>query len=155
MKGFTVIELVVSISISLLVAGGIIANYNTYNTNQLLKQTALTLKNNLRLLESKAAAGEKPTTVCTTLEGWMITFSTNSYTYKAKCNIEAVTDETIISLPTGVSFETLPLPNPIIFNVLARGTNLDSTISITLSGFGKQYSLQLSPGGDMSDLKFQ
>lgn len=161
MKGFTLIEVIVTVAISLLVTGFIIVNYNSYNDIQLLKQSALTLKNNLRFAQSNAFSGEKPTSaapspapaICTTLVGYTITFAASGYVLQALCNPEGLQAAVVsVVLPSGVSFS--PPPSAITFNSLSRGTSLDTSENIILSGFGKLYTLEVSPSGDISDLGY-
>lgn len=154
-QGFTLIELVVTIAISLFITGGIIVNYNSYNSTQTLKQAALTFKNNLRFLQSKANNGEKPGVACTTLSGWTVSLYTNTYTYEANCDDTLTGNPTVVTLPSGVSFTAIPNPNTITFRVLSRGTDLASYADIVLLGSGKTYTVRISPSGDISDIGLQ
>jgi prepilin-type N-terminal cleavage/methylation domain-containing protein len=155
MKGFTLIEVVVSISISLIVTGLIIANYNSYNDIQTLKQAALTLKNNLRFIQSKAGSGEKPVSGCTELLGWTITFiDASSYKYQPSCSDGLVDPVTTVDLPPSVKFTT-PIPPSFTMNVLTRGTSLSSDTPILLTAVGKTYQLFISTSGDISDKGLQ
>lgn len=151
MKGFTLIELMVAVSIGLVVTGMVVVNYNAYNTTQVLKQAALTLKNDIRFVQTKASTGVKPYASCSTLTGWNMTFASTGYTYSANCNGSAAGDVTTVSYPPGITLSTLPSPNPVTFYVLARGTSLGNTATLTLSGNGKQYTILLGKNGDVSD----
>lgn len=162
MKGFTLIEVVVTVAVTLMVTGFIIVNYNSYNNYQLLKQSALTLKNNMRFAQSNSYSGEKPTSaapspapiICTTLVGYTITFQALGYVLQPQCNPEGLKPAIIsVTLPSGVTFA--PVPAPLTFNALSRGTSLDSAVDIIFSGYSKQYTLEVSPGGDVSDKGFQ
>lgn len=146
--------MVVSIAIGLLLTGLIIANYNSYNDIQVLKQAALTLKNNFRFAQSKAMSGDKPSQ-CTQLSGYSVTFTDASdYSIRALCNPEGLEGAAQnVTLPAGVMFS--PPPPTITFNVLSRGTTLPAVATITLVGFAKQYVLDVSPSGDISDLGLQ
>jgi prepilin-type N-terminal cleavage/methylation domain-containing protein len=153
MKGFTLIEVVVSVAVALVVTGFIIVNYNSYNDVQALKQAALTLKNNLRFAQSKASTGEKPAS-CSRLSGYTISFTSMSYSIEALCAPEGLVGARVaVSLPGGVLFS--PIPDSFSFNVLSGGTTLGSTTVLRLVGSGKQYDIQVSPGGDVSDLGMQ
>jgi hypothetical protein len=145
----------VAVSVGLVVSGLVIVNYNTYNTTQVLKQAALTIKNYIRFIQTKASSGEKPTAGCTTLTGWDMTFSQSSYSYRPNCDGVPTGVATTIYLPSGVTISSLPSQNPITFFVLARGTNLDSATTITLSGSGKQYGIQIGNNGEISDIGIQ
>lgn len=155
MKGFTLIELMVAVSVGLVVTGMVIVNYNSYNTTQVLRQAALTLKNDIRFVETKAATGVKPSVACATLNGWNMTFTANGYSYAANCNGVATGGSTTISFPTGVSITSFPSPNPVLFSVLAKGTNMDSDATIRISSYDKVYMLYLGKNGDISDGGFQ
>lgn len=148
--GFTLIELMVSVGIIMVTLGGMIANYNGYNNRQTLKQTALTLKNNLRFAQAKALSGEKPTSNCTELIGWTISFTSGTYTLQAQCTPQGSQGALVsVVLPTGVVFS--PVPSTITFRVLSRGTGLASVAPLSLVGFDQTYNLEVSPGGDISD----
>jgi len=153
-KGFTLVEVIVSVGIAISLIGAIIVNYNAHNDTQTLKQAALTLKNDLRLAQSKALAGEKPASDCTELVGYSITFSVGSYSLRAQCSPEgAIGPTTTVTLPSGVTFS--PLPSSFTFRVLSRGTTLAGVTPITLMGFAKSYRLEVSTGGDISDKGLQ
>ncbi len=155
MKGFTLIELLVSVGIGLTVTGMVVANYNSYNTTQALKQTALTMKNDIRFVQTKASSGVKPSDVCTAstpLDGWKITFSASEYTYGAICAGVSSSETTTITLPKSVTITTLPSPNQVLFSVLSRGTNLPADAPIILTSSGKNYEILLGKNGNISDL---
>ena len=78
LRGFTLIEMAVAVGISLVIIGGVLSNYNNYNDTQKVKQGAQTLKNNLRFAQGLAFAGKKPTSGCTELEGYRVTFARDS-----------------------------------------------------------------------------
>lgn len=155
MKGFTLIELMVAVSVGLVVTGMVIVNYNSYNTTQILKQAALTLKNDIRFVQTKASSGVKPYASCNTLVGWNMTFTSTGYTYVANCDGVATGDVMTVLYPPGITLASLPSPNPITFYVLSRGTNLGSMATLTLTGNAKQYVVQLGKNGDVSDSGIQ
>lgn len=180
--GFTLLEMVVSVSIGLLLTGWVIANYNSHNDVQTLKQAGLTLKNDLRFAQTKALSGEKPTPtpptpnptptpICTQLVGYTVTFCTaqyhpqpictwgagsqQSYAIQAFCNPEgALGMITTTLLPNGVTFSP-STPNSFVFKVLAQGSSLSATTPLTLDGFGKQYIVSVNPDGGIDDKGLQ
>jgi prepilin-type N-terminal cleavage/methylation domain-containing protein len=154
--GFTLIELMVAVGVMLTVATSVIVNYNSYNSTQALKQAALTAKNNIRLIQTKAASGEKPPgVVCASLTGWSMTYTATSYAYRPVCDDAPAGLPTTIAVSDGITVSSLPAANPLIFYVLARGTNLQSATNIIFSGSGKEYVLQIQPNGDISDIGLQ
>lgn len=151
-KGFTLIELIVAIGISLLAVGGLIVNYNNYNDNQRLKQAALTLKNNLRFAQTQAVSAKKPASGCTQLVGYTVSFTSGTYAIVGACTEGAVGDVLSVTLPSGITFS--PVPSSFIFDVLNRGLVGSDVVTITLVGITKSYRIQVSAGGDINDLGF-
>lgn len=151
-SGFTLIELIVVVSISLLAVGGLIVNYNNYNDNQKLKQAALTLKNNLRYAQTLAASAKKPASGCTQLVGYGVQFASSSYTITAQCTEGAVGESLVTTLPAGITLS--PVPSPITIDVLTRGLVPSDAVTITLVGITKSYRIQMSVSGDINDLGF-
>lgn len=156
--GFTIIELVVVVGILAVVAGGVIANYNNFNESQRIRQAALTLKTNLRLAQTNAIAGNKPTApyTCAELVSYVVAFSPTSYSIQAKCaDPESLQGGIVLTaLPSGITLTTVPLTAVIEFNVLDQGTSVPSDLSITLSGVVKSYTILVTPNGTISDLGF-
>ena len=153
MKGFTFIELLVAVGLSLLLVGAIIVNYNSYNDDQKLKQAALTFKNNLRFAQTQAFSGKKPSSGCTQLIGYTVSFTSSAYTIQAKCSEGMVGETWATPLPTGIIFS--PLPSSFTFGVLSQGLLGSDAVTVTLAGSSKSYGIQVSPGGDINDLGFQ
>lgn len=159
-RGFTLIEIVITMGISLLLMAGVIINYNTYNDTQKLKQAALTVKNDFRFYQAKALSGEKPVDptgvqtpdqFCRQLLGYQVTFASSSYTFKAKCNPDqpSAPDKTY-TLPQTIAFS--PVPASFVFLVVSRGTTLSTVTQIILASSSRQYTVNVSPGGDISDV---
>lgn len=136
--GFTLVELLVAVSILGIIFGIGISQYIRFNRRQLVEQTALTLKNNLRLAQNKAIAGEKPSD-CLTLEGYKVVFisggeeNPDSYKIIPSCGGWESENVLVFEIPKAVRFS--PLPSPILFKTLALGTNLTQDMTITLKGF--------------------
>lgn len=153
MKGFTLIELIVTVGVVLLIAGGVVANYNNYTDNQRVRQAALTLKNDLRFVQARAFSAEKPTGGCSELVGYVISFTNTNYSIQSQCIEGPVGSIATVNLPTGITF--FPIPSSLTFRVLTRGIANDNPVTITLVGRMKQYRLQINPKGDINDLGFQ
>lgn len=149
-SGFTFIELLVSVAIMLALTGGVIVNYNTFNDQQKARQAALNIKNNLRLFQSHATNGEKPASDCTSLVGYEVRFAVNSYTVQTRCNPQGLiagSDQTYL-LGSGITFS--PPPSTVVFKVLSRGIDTDTTINVV--GQSRSYQFQVKRSGDMSDV---
>ena len=113
------------------------------------------LKNDFRFLQSKAANGEKPAAACPTLTGWTMVFFSSSYSYQANCGGVLTGSATVVQFSSPLVFSSIPSPNTVTFHVLTRGTNLTAPLTVSLASSGKQYTLEISPSGDINDLGIQ
>lgn len=147
--GYTLIEILVVVSImSILFTVGY-ANYRDFARKQALTASARQLKSNVSLAREKATTGEKPESGCAVLLGYNIKFSGTNYTLEAVCSDATITVKTI-NLPSNVTSST-PGTNPIFFKILSKGTNLstDATITLTQSESGKTESIVVTPEGEV------
>jgi prepilin-type N-terminal cleavage/methylation domain-containing protein len=146
--GFTLIELLITISImGLLLTIGLVY-YQDFNRRQIVVQAAGDLKNNLRLAQSKALAGEKEGCVGT-FGGYQVDFSSDEYVISVLCD----------GIP--VEYRRYPLiglawaggPPYLIFKPLAGGVENPETApaEITLSN-SSNYSSKVivDEGGEIS-----
>ncbi len=145
--GFTLIEIIVSVSLLLVLSSLFMASYSGFNNSQTVKQAASTLVVNLSAVRTKASAGVKPTECITTLTGYIVDFTDDEYTAQALCEDDPAGDVTTYKLPTGVLFT--PVPSSITFYVLDRGASVDQTIVLT--GFGTTVGVHVSPSGLVSN----
>lgn len=152
-RGFTMIELIITVSISMLLIGGIVVNYNSFNDTQVLKQAGLTLKNNLRLAQVKATSAEKPESGCTQLVGYTLTFSASSYTTQAQCTEGLVGAAVTVVLPSGVTFS--PIPTSVTFAALTQTLLSGTPVDVTLQARSKSYLIRVSTNGEVTDVGLQ
>lgn len=147
-RGFTLIEMLVVLGIMMTTTGIVMVNYNNFNTTEKLKQTSRNLRNDLRFVQTRASAGLKPVgATCTTLRGYLVSFTQYSYRYEAVCS-EGLVNPVTVALPSDVTFPVSP--SSIMFNVLTGTSN--NTVTIPLAAGGRGYELQVSPSGDINDL---
>lgn len=147
-QGFTLIELLVASIILITLSGAVLVNYNSYNQTQQARQAVLTLKNNLRYAQSRAYNGEKPGSGCTRLDGYLVSFSTTSYTAQAQCQGALAGQAQQVFLTGGLSFS--PVPSSVLFRILSQG--LDNDVTITVIGLSKSYKVVVSKSGDISEV---
>lgn len=154
MKGFTLIELLVTIIITVLVFTGIVAGYTRFTDTARIKQTAATLKNDLRVIQNKALSGVKPIGAsCDQLDGYLMTFTVTTYSYQARCDSGPAGRATAVALPSNMTFS--PVPPQLLFRVLTHGVNVNSDVTMTIVISPRSYALKLTPQGDIIDLGFQ
>lgn len=150
-QGFTLLEMMVVVSIMALTAALSVAGFGDFNNRQRVKQAALTLKNNLRSAQTKASTGRKPSG-CTKLSGYQINFpSETQYMISPVCTPEGVlAADTTIILPTSVTFS--PVPSSFTYGVLTAGIiDIPAERLITLQGVGSIAStITVSPSGEVT-----
>ena len=158
--GFTLIELIVVISVILVISVITILNYNSYTNKQRVKQAGLTLRSDLRLTQTKATSGQKPSVCDSTsiLKSYDVTFTTCSgkscYKIQPICTQGSVAVDTSaesiqITLPTGVSFAGSY--SSIRFFSVTGVTNLTADEHLVVTGAGVTYTVSVSPSGSISD----
>lgn len=150
-SGFTLVELIVSLTVLLLLGAAFISNYNNFNRTQQVKQAVLLLKNNLRYAQTLAVAAQRPSGGCTVFNGYLAVFAGNSYTISASCDgaALAITSQTTY-LPVGVTF-TPPPPRLLFLPLSGRADIGSSNVVITVTGPAYVYHLSVSPAGNMAD----
>lgn len=146
-RGFTLIEIIVSVTLLLLLTGLFIANYTGFNDSQTVKKAASDLITNLKAVRTTASSGVKPVG-CDTLVGYTVSFPTaSSYTTQASCDIGLVGAANSFALPVGVTFS--PIPQSFTFYALDRGASIAQTIH--LMGFGTPADVSVFASGVVSD----
>lgn len=159
-QGFTLIELIIVVTVVLIISVVTLLNYNSYTDRQRVKQAGLTLRSDLRLTQTKATSGQKPF-ICdatTTLESYKVTFSDcegkgacyemQPICMKAGVLVNTNTEVTRVYLPSGVSFQS-GYPSPIYFLSVTGTTSADQKIILT--GAGVNYTVDVSVSGSVSD----
>lgn len=122
-KGFTLIEVLIAITVSSLLLGFALPTFRDFQSNQEVVQANENFKADLRYAQSQALAGVKP---CGTavLRGWFIEFlSNNSYAVRARCGDPPSANVVLVksvTLPDGVVFAS-PLPPQILFLPVNQG----------------------------------
>ena len=144
-SGFTVVELLIILSLIALLFTLGIAQYNRFNRAQSLNRAKDELVSNLRLTQGKAMAGEKPEVCTETLSGHKLKFTDNqNYKIVAVCG-EEVDIKTDVVLPAGVIKQAGP--DEIFFRVLSQG--IESDISLILSGFDEEKTITVNTAGEI------
>lgn len=146
-KGYTIIELLIVITVLVVITSFGFAGYNNFNQSQTLDQAAISVENALRDAQNRTITGVKDCTQCQigavcgdsddrALEYWQVvpTLNGQTYTISGKCVSNATTFGTInASLPTLMQF-TNPAQTVRFMPVLQRSATA-STIRIRHSGF--------------------
>ena len=113
---YTLIELLVGISIISIVFSVGFASYRDFSRRQALSGVTKALISDLRLIQQKALAGEKIGS-CTTLDGYKINISSASYSLYADCASDILL-KTVDLTANEVALTTSPVTSSITFKVL-------------------------------------
>lgn len=162
--GYTLIEILVAITIVGILFGVGYANFRSFSQRQVIINAAKTIQGDLRLVQERALAGQKPTDpACNTpntLNGYNFKILSTGlsgtppeYEVRANCSggiVSEPTKDVILSSDLSIS---IPNPNPIIFNILGNGTNITSgqtvTLTVTQNGSGSTSSITIASGGQI------
>ncbi len=149
-RGFTLIELMVVVSISMVLGGLILVNYTNYTENQRNYQTVKTFVANLDYARTRAITGDKPDGCSGDLEYYQVEYNdpaNSSYTLSAQCSIDS-----------NVPIQTIKVPNTITispsfsvqFLPVTQGTSLGGDLIITFSFDGDPYyKVTITPSGSI------
>lgn len=139
-KGFSLIELLIVISLFGVAASLITASYLSFDRNQRLKNAALVLKSDLRLVQNHATSGDKgqksADTICPrvgyTLGGWYLKAAAgaHSYSFGGVCVRQSDGSETLFYDPV-ITQKVVNLPSDLIISrVFYDAGNLDRSVAI-------------------------
>jgi len=152
-QGFTLIEVLISLTIIGLLFGFGFVSFRDYSRRQQLVSVARTIKGELRLVQSKASAGEKPASCngANTLSSYSFQII-NSISYKVAANcLAGNVDIKTENLPDGISMS--PASGTISFKVLGQGTNITAggsfVITFTQAGTNNTSLVTVTAGGEI------
>lgn len=152
-QGFTLIEILIAISVMGIILGLSLVQYQRFNRRQIFQQAVEEVKSELRLTQDKALSGERPQSKLggiainwclspNALKGHRFTLEDSSYTIWAVCdNKGSVTsDPSIIktgSLPGDGQVKVDSLTSvSVTFNALGLGIGETPPVTFELIGFG-------------------
>lgn len=142
-KGFTLVEILVAMSLGLVIMGFGVSNFRDTIRRQTVEQTAEKINQVLQQARSNALAGRKDCSICrcgagpaptnVPLIGWEVAFTSSSYTLRGLCGTNPVLPTPfytsgVQSVPAGVSMVSNP-GTSVTFKPLGAGTNLASNFS--------------------------
>lgn len=151
-SAYTLIEILIVISIVALVLGFGFAGFREYSQRQVLFAVARSVKSDLRSLQQKALAGEK--TFCQSAEilgGYQ--FEALSTEYKMFVLCSGTLREISIKSLADSGFTITATVNPILFKVLGQGTNIpsgtSSVITLAQTAISKSITISVSAEGSI------
>lgn len=120
LPGYSLIEIIIVITLFVIISIAVTTSYVSFEGRERLKNAALQVKNDIRLVQSKAQSGDKGIGACaatSSLAGWYITLnstagSNTSYTFAGDCAnganfTEAAFSSSTLKLPNGVTISKI------------------------------------------------
>lgn len=153
-RAFTLIEILVSVTILLVLFGGAIAGYSGFGQRQKVKQGGENVKNFIRTVQGRAYTGKK--VVCVTpgysLYGWQVNVSDKTYQ-------EVCTNALGTPIPMGAVGSIVISPavtisatnTDILFRTLPQGVDISSSYSFCVTDGTTEFEIIIDPSGNISD----
>lgn len=138
--GFSLIELLVVVTIIISLSGISIVGYNRFQDRQLVNRAASGLASDLRLTQQKAISGQKTAGWCNlagqSLTGWQLTFPANSLTYTVQglCSTGSTTNSKSVTLSGVTRAPTSAIT--VLFTTLQGSIGAAQTITLTGTAVG-------------------
>jgi len=159
LNGYTLIEILVGLTIIGLLFALSFASFRDFSRRQQLSGTAKKVQGDLRMTQGNAITGQKPDGVSCNAPNRLDSYSfniltENEYAVEANCvgSLTSAIEVKSVTLPPGITIST-PTPNPLKFKILGQGTNVPtgSTWTITLSQTGtlNTTSVTVTAGGEI------
>ena len=147
-KGYTLIELLVGISILAIIFGVGFASYREFARRQSISGILKVIKADLRLAQQLSLTGQKPDgVVCTTLVGYIFMRADSvSYQLIADCTNANHIIKTV-SMPENTTISA----GSVTFKVLGQGTDLTAPLTFSIVNSTAQTSgtVTIGIGGDV------
>ncbi|MFZ3301750.1 MAG: prepilin-type N-terminal cleavage/methylation domain-containing protein [Microgenomates group bacterium] len=150
-KGYTLVELLIGITIVSIVFGVGLAGYREFSRRQALTGVSKQLKADLRLAQQLALTGQKPDSVsCDTLDGYIFS-RVDAYTYRLSADCAGIATPYVYKEVNLGSDITISSTNAsFMFKVLGQGTDLVASNTLTLTHTsGNQNIMVVGVGGDV------
>lgn len=162
-RGFTLIELMITITVMVILVGGGLAGFITFRENQQVLTSLKEVQQMARDAQTKARVRETPSS-CNAdgnrLQGYRLRFnSATSVTVHPLCGSDAqIANPGTLSELSAIQTKTLSgvtlsgYPTYIDFYTLHRGLSISTTYTLKTSGFGSDYCFDIESGGAISDV---
>lgn len=157
LKGFTLIEILISMAVILLLSVGSLVGFSQFSKRQSLNISSDALRNSLSEAKAKSQAQVVVTTQCRQsgriLVGYQVRFNTatepDSYTLEEVCTSGAAELFAVVktvSLSKNVTFSSPPA-TPLRFLLHPGTINSASPVNINLTSGSRTHIIQVDPAG--------
>ncbi|MEK7526575.1 MAG: prepilin-type N-terminal cleavage/methylation domain-containing protein [Patescibacteria group bacterium] len=151
-NGYTLLEILITISILAATFAAGYTGFREFSRRQAVNSVVNSVKSDLNLTQKQALDGKKPPTC----DGGLINYafqvtSSNTYTISAKCTNSVLIKS--VTLPSGITINPTPSPNPIEFKTIGQGTNITASpasnyATFTILNSQINYSSQITIGSN-------
>lgn len=152
-NGYSLIELIVVVSLSAIVVGAGLAGFNTFGKRQQLVQSADALRGLFESARLRSSAGDLGNSNCARLDAYRVrgVFGNPVITLSVQCrdSSENPQEYTVqrVTLPSGV---TIGAGFDLRYKALGHGVESGTTITLN-STIGQSYSFEISDGGAIGE----
>jgi len=152
MKGYTLIEILVVITIGVIISGVGISGYREFSRRQALVGILKQTKADLRLAQQLALTGQKPEgQTCNKLDGYTFAGTGSGYTITPNCiNNPPVLNNVIktVNMPPDTTISV----GSIKYKILGQGTSLSASLIFTIANptAGTSGTVVVGIGGDVN-----
>jgi prepilin-type N-terminal cleavage/methylation domain-containing protein len=158
---YTLIEILVAMTIIGTLFGVGYANFRSFSSRQIVLGATKNMQGDIRSAQEMALSGQKPNDAnCNSsgayLDGYNFTvLSSTDYEIRAVCNgLPIGSALKTVNLSSGVTISSpLPSPNPIFFKVLGHGTNIgvgqSAVIRLIQTGTSNESTITIGSGGQI------
>lgn len=147
--GFTLLELIITISLLAILLVGGVASFISYNQTQSLNTAVLDVVTMLNKAKSRAQSQVKPSDCANqSLNGYQVTISIpeRTYVFQAVCSVSNVLIESKV-LPVNISFGTT---KTFLFQVITGSIAADGVGTVTIDGYGQTKTINVDELGNIS-----
>lgn len=149
-SGFTLIEMMIVISIFVIMSTGAVINYRAFNQRQQALQSAKNLQEAFRLAQKKARVGDKPTG-CQTLNGYLVTGTTSSTTITITA--DCTNQDYQVSTAQLIGNARLQSNVSVTFRVISGGVVGSGTIRTVVGSY--IYAFDVNKGGEITEGQYE
>lgn len=155
--GYTLIEIIVVVTIMGLLVGGSIAGFNTLNQRQTILSAGREVSSIMRTAQQRAISGLKPTAgICDQLLGYSVkgTINSSTYTLNTVCLNSGAPVTRVVQtyrLATGITFVST---FTVQFNVQTGGAG-GNIGDLKLKSSAHVYTMNISSAGDITEKTLQ
>ena len=153
-RGFTLIELMVVLSITAVLGTLGIAGFTTYNQIQILQSATSDVVSVLNLAKSRAQSQIKPSSLCSSsgsLEGYKVEILTpKAYTLYLRCNESGSPVDKLVEEKTKVLPSDLNFGSNVSFFFPVQTGGVQTSGQIVISGYGRSKTITVNSLGGVS-----